>query len=64
MKHKFLQYVLQNIAGMIGVSVYILADTFFISIYSGADGITVLNLALPVYGLIFAAGSMVGVDSA
>ncbi|MCI6552208.1 MAG: MATE family efflux transporter [Lachnospiraceae bacterium] len=64
MKHKFLQYVLQNIAGMIGVSVYILADTFFISIYSGADGITVLNLSLPVYGLIFAAGSMVGIGSA
>lgn len=64
MRQQFFKYVFQNIAGMIGVSVYILADTFFISVNSGADGITVLNLALPVYGLIFAIGSMVGVGTA
>ena len=64
MQKEFFKYVLQNIAGMIGVSVYILADTFFISASAGADGITVLNLALPVYGLIFAIGSMIGVGSA
>lgn len=28
MKKLFFKYVLQNVAGMIGVSVYILADTF------------------------------------
>lgn len=64
MRQQFFKYVFQNIAGMIGVSVYILADTFFISVCSGADGITVLNLALPIYGLIFAIGSMIGVGSA
>ena len=32
---------------MIGVSVYILADTYFISYGFGADGLTVLNLILP-----------------
>lgn len=64
MQKEFFKYVLQNVAGMIGVSVYILADTFFISASAGADGITVLNLALPVYGLIFAIGSMIGVGSA
>lgn len=64
MRQEFLKYVLQNIAAMIGVSVYILADTFFISASAGADGITVLNLVLPVYGLIFAVGSMIGVGSA
>lgn len=64
MKAEFFKYVLQNVAGMIGVSVYILADTFFISAYAGADGITVLNLALPIYGLIFAIGSMIGVGTA
>lgn len=31
---------------------------------SGTDGITVLNLVLPVYNLIFAIGSMIGVGSA
>lgn len=64
MKQQFFKYVFQNVAGMIGVSVYILADTFFISVCSGANGITVLNLALPIYGLIFAIGSMIGVGSA
>ena len=49
---------------MVGVSVYVLADTFFISVYAGADGLAVLNLILPVYGLIYAIGSMIGIGSA
>ena len=49
---------------MVGVSVYVLADTFFISVYAGADGLTVLNLILPVYGVIYAIGSMIGIGSA
>lgn len=53
-----------NIFAMIGTSCYVLADTFFISKAEGADGITALNLALPIYGLIFAIGSMIGVGSA
>lgn len=61
---KFIKYVSQNILGMIGVSCYILVDTFFISKVQGTNGIAVLNLALPVYGLIFAIGSMIGVGSA
>lgn len=64
MNQLFLKYVFQNVAGMIGISIYILADTFFISVCSGANGITVLNLALPIYGLIFAIGAMIGVGSA
>ncbi len=64
MKKLFFKYVLQNVAGMIGVSVYILADTFFISLYSGADGLTMLNLVIPIYGLMYAFGSMVGIGSA
>ena len=60
----FVKYVSQNILGTIGVSAYILADTFFISQSEGADGITALNLVLPVYSLIFAIGSMIGVGSA
>ncbi len=64
MGKQFFKYVSQNVAGMIGVSIYILADTFFISLHSGADGITVLNLVLPLFGLIFAIGSMIGIGSA
>ena len=50
MLKRFTKYVTQSVAGMIGISVYVLADTFFISVYSGADGLAVLNLILPVYG--------------
>ena len=60
----FARYVSQNILGMLGISVYILADTFFISLAEGADGITALNLVLPIYSLIFAIGAMIGVGSA
>lgn len=49
---------------MLGLSAYVLADTFFISLAQGADGITALNLILPLYSLIFAIGSMIGVGSA
>lgn len=61
---RFAKYVSQNVLGMIGISLYILADTFFISQAVGADGITALNLVLPVYNLIFAVGAMFGVGSA
>ncbi|MDD3402970.1 MAG: MATE family efflux transporter [Hespellia sp.] len=60
----FTKYVSQNIFGMIGISLYILADTFFISRAEGANGITALNLVLPLYSFIFAIGSMMGVGSA
>ena len=64
MLKQFLKYISQSMAGMIGISIYILADTFFISLYAGADGLAVLNMALPIYGLIFAIGSMIGIGSA
>ena len=63
-KKQFIRYVSQNMLGMLGMSLYILADTYFISKAVGADGITALNLVLPVYNLIFAIGSMIGVGSA
>ena len=63
-KQTYWRYVLQNMLGMAGVSFYILADTFFISMAVGADGITALNLVLPLYNFIFAVGAMIGVGSA
>ena len=61
---QFGKYVSQNILGMIGLSAYILADTYFISVAEGANGITALNLVLPIYSMIFAIGSMIAVGSA
>lgn len=58
------KYIIPNILAMMGTSCYVLADTFFIAASAGANGITALNLVLPIYGLIFAIGSMLGVGSA
>lgn len=58
------RYILPNILAMVGISCYVLADTFFISLQAGADGITALNLTLPLYALMFALGAMVGIGSA
>ena len=38
-KKQFIRYVSQNMLGMLGMSLYILADTYFISKAVGADGI-------------------------
>ena len=58
------KYIILNVFAMIGTSCYILVDTYFISNAAGTEGITALNLALPIYGLIFAIGSMIGIGSA
>ena len=63
-KKNLYQYIAPNVLAMIGMSCYILADTFFVSEAAGTNGITALNLALPIYGLIFAIGSMIGTGSA
>lgn len=60
----FLKYVSANILGMVGLSCYILADTFFISKGLGANGLTALNLAIPVYSLIHGSGLMLGMGGA
>lgn len=50
-----------NVLGMLGLSCYILADTFFISKGLGTLGLTALNLALPVFSFIQGVSLMLGV---
>lgn len=57
----FLKYSSLNVLGMLGLSFYILADTFFVSRALGADGLTALNLAIPVYSFINGSGLMLGI---
>lgn len=61
---EFFQYVTLNICGMIGLSCYILADTFFISNGLGANGLTALNLAIPIYSFVHGSGLMFGMGGA
>ena len=60
---EFLRYTSLNVMGMIGLSCYILADTFFVSKGLGAKGLAALNLAIPVYNFINGSGLMIGMGS-
>ena len=61
---EFIRYVTLSILGQLGISCYIIADTFFISKGLGANGLTALNLAIPIYNFIFGCGLMLGVGGA
>lgn len=56
----FAKYASLNVMGMIGLSCYILADTFFVSKGLGTNGLTTLNLAIPIYSFIHGSGLMIG----
>lgn len=57
---EFARYASLNVLGMLGLSCYILADTYFIANGLGSDGLTALNLAIPVYSFIHGSGLMAG----
>ena len=57
----FAKYVSLNVLGMLGVSCYVLADTFFVSNGVGAMGLTALNLAVPVFSFIQCVALLFGV---
>ena len=60
LRQTFLKYIFFNILSTLGVSVYILIDTYFISKGMGTDGLTALNLCLPVFNFINGFGLMLG----
>ena len=61
---EFFRHTALSVLGTLGVSCYILADTFFVSKGLGADGLTALNLAIPVYNFIHGTGLMLGMGGA
>lgn len=60
----YAKYVSLNILGMIGLSCYILADTFFVSKSLGAAGLAALNFSIGIYSLIHGTGLMIGIGGA
>lgn len=58
---EFTKYVSANIIAMIGLSCYILADTFFISLKMGQTGLAALNLSSPSFNIVFSIGMMFAV---
>ncbi len=61
---EYVKYTALNVLGMIGLSCYILADTYFVSKGLGSGGLAALNLAIPVYSLIHGTGLMLGMGGA
>ncbi len=60
----FARYTVLSVLGTLGVSCYILADTFFVSKGLGTNGLTALNLAIPIYNFIHGSGLMLGMGGA
>ena len=56
----FARYVFLSILGQIALSCYTLADTFFVSAKLGANGLTALNLAFPIFCILNGTGLMIG----
>lgn len=61
---EYAKYSSLNVLGMVGLSFYILADTFFVSKGLGANGLTALNLSIPIYSFIHGSGLMFGMGGA
>ena len=59
-RNDFFRYILANVTSSVGVSIYILIDTFFISKGMGSEGLAALNLALPVFNFLNGFGLMLG----
>lgn len=57
---EFIRYSSFNVLGMLGLSCYILADTYFVSRGLGTNGLAALNLAIPVYSFLHGSGLMIG----
>ena len=61
LKRSFFKYVSLSVLSTLSLSFYILVDTYFISVAEGSNGIAALNISLPVYGILYGIGNMIGV---
>lgn len=59
-----LHYISMNVCSMLGLSLYILADTYFIANGVGSDGLVALNIALPAYSVVNGTGLLLGIGGA
>ena len=63
-KHEVRHYVVRNVIATMGMSLYVIIDTLFISIAAGALGLTTLNLVLPLFNVFNGVGLLLGVGGA
>lgn len=60
----FMRYVSLNVFGMIGMSCYILADTFFVAKALGSNGLAALNFCISFFSVLQGFGLMIGIGGA
>ncbi len=57
---KLYRYLLPSALAALGMSIYFITDTVFISVAAGVNGLAAMNLIFPVFNLLFAVGALVG----
>lgn len=63
-KKEFWNYIVMNMVGMLGASVTVFADTYFVSGRLGQNGLAALNISIAVFGLINGCGMLTGIGGA
>lgn len=58
------RYIVLNVLSMAGMSLYLLADTYFVANGVGQQGLVALNLAIPIYSFVTGIGMLLGVGGA
>ncbi len=61
---EFIHYILSNIGSMMALSFYILIDTYYVSKGCGSIGLAALNLAIPIYSLVYGTSMMIATGAA
>ncbi|MCL2580761.1 MAG: MATE family efflux transporter [Oscillospiraceae bacterium] len=61
---EFSRYVSFSVIGMICISIYVLADTYFIALALGPDGLTALNISIAAFSIVHGFGLMIGIGGA
>lgn len=60
----FFKYLVAGIGGMLGVALYVLADTLFVANGIGSDGLTALNISIPMMNVFNSLGLLFGIGGA
>ena len=59
-----LRYIIPSMGGMVGTSLYIFADTFFIANGIGSVALTALNISIPLFNIFNGTGLLIGIGGA
>lgn len=57
----FFNYLFPSIGGMLGTSLYVLADTIFVGRSLGSQGLAALNISIPIMNIFSGLGLLLGV---